>query len=413
MNYAGFRLIPCMTVCGLLYNGTAIKMASAYHIYCHKTICLSAYFFKWAFQVVSEVSELKIIRNLQRENNLNVAEIGKKNSLYLQELGGSCEVTAAWDGAAANNSGKPPAKVAILLCTMHGQEFLDEQLVSIEQQSHPNWVVHASDDGSLDDTHAILERFLTRTGNEKVSIHSGPAQGFARNFLFLTCGAEKCADYYAYADQDDIWENDKLSRAVQYLESIPADTPALYCSRTLLVNRDGHPIGLSPLFTRPPSFCNALVQNIGGGNTMVFNEAARTLLKKVGNGTPVVSHDWWAYMVVTGCGGRVFYDPRPTVRYRQHGNNLIGANTEWCARLSRIKWLLKNRFKNWGDINTRALQKIYADLTPENRKIFDLFCKARTRPLLPRLAGLKHAGIYRQTLPGNISLIAAALLNKL
>lgn len=412
MNYGGFRLIPCMTVCSPQYNGIVVKMAAAYQIHYHKTICLSAYFSKWVFHVIFKP---KIIGNLQREHKLNVAEIGKKNSLYLQQSSGSCEATATWagTGTAVNNSGKPPSKVAVLLCTMHGQEFLDEQLVSIEQQSHANWVVHASDDGSLDDTHAILERFLTRAGNEKVSIHSGPAQGFARNFLFLTCEAEKCADYYAYADQDDIWESDKLSRAVECLASIPADTPALYCSRTLLVNRDGHPIGLSPLFTRPPSFCNALVQNIGGGNTMVFNEAARNLLKKIGNDTPVVSHDWWAYMVVTGCGGRVFYDSRPTVRYRQHGNNLIGANTDWGARLSRIKWLLRNRFKDWGDINTKALQKIYADLTPENRKIFDLFCKARTRPLLPRLVGLKHAGIYRQTLPGNISLIAAALLNKL
>lgn len=388
-------------------------MAAAYQIYCRKTICLSAYFIKWAFQVVSEVFELKIIRNLQRENKLNIAEIGKKSSFYLRESGGPYEATAAWDVAAANNSGKPSAKVAVLLCTMHGQEFLDEQLASIEQQSHPDWVLYASDDGSLDDTHVILERFLARAGNEKVSIHSGPAQGYAKNFLFLTCGAGKCADYYAYADQDDIWESDKLSRAVGWLESVPADTPALYCSRTRLINRDGHPIGLSPLFARHPSFCNALVQNIGGGNTMVFNEAARILLKKAGGGTPVVSHDWWAYMVVTGCGGRVCYDPCPTVRYRQHENNLIGANTEWCARLSRIKLLLRNRFRVWNDINTSALQKIYADLTPENRKIFDLFCEARTRPLLPRLLGLKRAGIYRQTLPGNASLIAAALLNKL
>lgn len=82
MNYAGFRLIPCMTVCSLLCNGIIIKMVFAYHINGHKTICLSAYFFKWAFQVVSEVSELKIIRNLQRENNLNVAEMGKKFSLF-------------------------------------------------------------------------------------------------------------------------------------------------------------------------------------------------------------------------------------------------------------------------------------------------------------------------------------------
>lgn len=301
----------------------------------------------------------------------------------------------------------------MLLCTMHGQEFLDEQLASIERQSYSNWMVYVSDDGSEDGTHAVLKRFLEKMGNERVIIRSGPAQGFARNFLFLTGEAEKCADYYAYADQDDIWEDDKLSRALQWLQNIPPEVPALYCSRTCLVNKDGRPIGFSPLFSTPPSFANALVQNIGGGNTMVFNEAARALLKKIGDDIQVVAHDWWAYMVVTGCGGRVMYDPYSTVRYRQHGNNLIGSNINWLARLRRIKLLLDNRFKYWNDINIRALRQIHADLTPESRNILDLFCDARRRSLLPRLLGLKRAGVYRQTLPGNLSLIAAALLNKL
>ncbi len=326
---------------------------------------------------------------------------------------GSCDVNASNDqnGRSSISEEKSP-KVAVLLCTMHGQEFLEEQLASIERQNYSNWVIYASDDGSKDGTHAVLERFLERLGREKVIVHSGPARGFARNFLFLT-GEAECADYYAYADQDDIWEADKLTRALLWLESVPGDIPALYCSRTCLVDREGRPIGLSPLFSELPGFANALVQNIGGGNTMVFNEAARTLLKKIGDDIPVVAHDWWAYMVVTGCGGRVFYDPCPTVRYRQHGNNLIGSCVSWTARLGRLKLLLNNRFKLWNDINTKALQQIRGDLTPENRRILDLFCEARTSPFWPRLIGLKRTGIYRQTLAGNISLMAAILLNKL
>lgn len=306
-----------------------------------------------------------------------------------------------------------PAKVAILQCTMHGQHFLAEQLDSIAAQTYPHWKTCVSDDGSADDTLSILDQYRAKWGDDRILVRSGPAEGFAANFLSLTCRADIQAAYYAYADQDDIWEADKLSRAIAWLESVPAGIPALYCSRTRLVDGEGREIGFSPLYSRPPSFANALVQCIGGGNTMVFNEAARDLLRQVGEDVNVVTHDWWAYLAVTGCGGHVFYDPYPTVRYRQHGNNLVGSNAGWFARLLRIRMLLKGRFRGWIDLNTQALQCIHLRLTPENRRIFDEFCAARKRSLLPRLIGFKRSGIYRQTLLGNLSLIAAALLNKL
>jgi len=306
-----------------------------------------------------------------------------------------------------------PAKVAILQCTMHGQHFLAAQLDSIAAQIYPHWKACVSDDGSADDTLAILDQYREKWGDGRIQIRSGPAAGFAANFLSLTCRTDIRADYYAYADQDDIWEADKLSRAIAWLENIPAETPALYCSRTRLVDEHGREIGLSPLYAKPPSFANALVQCIGGGNTMVFNEAARDLLRHAGEDVSVVTHDWWAYMVVSGCGGQVFCDPYPSVRYRQHGSNLVGSNANGFARLLRIGLLLKGRFRGWNDLNTQALQRIRSRLTPENRGVLDEFCAARKRSLLPRLIGLKRTGIYRQTLLGNLALLAAALLNKL
>jgi len=232
-------------------------------------------------------------------------------------------------------------KVAILLATYQGQKYLAEQLDSFAAQTHHNWEVWASDDGSQDDTHAILEQYEKHWPFGRLSIHNGPEEGFAANFLSLTCKANIAADYYAYADQDDVWEDDKLARAVRWLQTVPAHIPALYCGRTLLVDKHNKEIGVSPLFTKPPSFANALMQNIGGGNTMVFNNAARALLQEAGEHIPVVTHDWWAYMLVSGCGGRVFYDAKPTLRYRQHENNLVGMNASWPARLTRIRvlWL--------------------------------------------------------------------------
>lgn len=304
-------------------------------------------------------------------------------------------------------------KVAILLCTYHGQRYLAEQLDSFAAQTHSNWEVWASDDGSEDDTHVILEAYRQKWPTGRLSIHSGPREGFAANFLSLTCKATIEADYYAYSDQDDVWDSDKLDRAVRWLQTIPENIPALYCSRTRLVDAENNEIGLSPLFSKSPSFANALMQNIGGGNTMVFNNSARALLRETEGNTPIVSHDWWAYMVVAGCGGKVFYDAKPTLRYRLHTTNLVGANFSWPARLKRLRMLWQGRFRNWSDSNIAALRKLESKLAPENRVILERFAKARQMSFFFRLINLKRSGIHRQTFLGNLGLVAAAIFRKL
>jgi glycosyltransferase involved in cell wall biosynthesis len=304
-------------------------------------------------------------------------------------------------------------EVAVLLCTMQAQHFLAEQLNSIATQSHASWSIWASDDGSDDHTHAILEYYQSHWGEDRISIHAGPAEGSTANFLSLSCRADIDADYFAYADQDDIWESDKLERAVEWLRSVPPEVPALYGSRTLLVDARNQHIGYSPLFERTPSFRNALVQSIAGGNTMVFNKAARDLLRRAGENVTAVTHDWWAYMLVTGCGGQVHYDPYPTVRYRQHGNNQFGSNVSLRAHLERAHALLRGRFRGWVDANVNALQGVRHMMTPENQQVLDEFVSARQHWLGARLVGLRRTGIFRQTRLGNLGLITAALINRL
>ena len=303
--------------------------------------------------------------------------------------------------------------VAILLCTYRGQQYLVDQLESFASQTMTNWHVFASDDGSQDDTLQILARYQKQWGVSKLSLLSGPAKGFSANFLSLVCCTDIHADLYAYSDQDDIWEPHKLQTAVNWLQSVPADVPALYCSRTQLVDADNNHIGLSPLFSRPPCFANALMQNIGGGNTMVFNHAARLLLQMAGNNFDVVTHDWWTYLVVTACGGQVRYDPCTTVRYRQHGANMVGMNSSWIARLARARLMARGRFIHWSNQNIDALTRLENRITPENSEILELFTQSRQHRLLPRLRGLKRTGIYRQSWLSNLGLIVAVIFRKI
>ncbi|HUH59480.1 MAG TPA: glycosyltransferase family 2 protein [Candidimonas sp.] len=312
---------------------------------------------------------------------------------------------------------RPPPHVAILLCTYQGEEFLAEQLDSFAAQTHVNWRVWASDAGSNDDTYAILRSYQKQWGEDKLILMRGPSGGPTQNFMSLVHNSRIEADYYAFSDQDDIWEADKLQRAIAQLERHVdpnhQDNPALYCSRTRYVDADNLDMGLSQCFRKPPGFANALMQNIAGGNTMVFNHSACRLLRSVHPDTDIVIHDWWVYLAVTACGGMVIYDPYPSLRYRQHSGNLIGMNANWAARRSRIRQLFEGRFHRWSDQNITALRQLKDRMTEENRKVLDLYDRARRSGLLPRLAYLAQAGIYRQTVLGNLGVVLAAVFNKL
>ena len=130
------------------------------------------------------------------------------------------------------------AQVAILMCTKNGAAFLDEQLKSIADQTHANWSLIVSDDGSTDTTVKIIQRFADSHA-QKTVVRNGPAKGVSANFLSLATDPTIDADYFAFSDQDDLWYKDKLQRALTWLTTVPADVPALYCGRTELVSDDG------------------------------------------------------------------------------------------------------------------------------------------------------------------------------
>jgi glycosyltransferase involved in cell wall biosynthesis len=304
------------------------------------------------------------------------------------------------------------ARVAILLGSKDGAAFLSDQLRSFADQSHQNWVLVVSDDGSRDATREIVAQFAA-TRPQRVVVRDGPQRGVTANFLSLAADPAIEAEFFAFSDQDDVWHADKLSRALARLATAPAGAPALYCGRTELMTEDGRCYGFSPLFRRAPSFGNALVQSLGGANTMVFNRAAKRLVEATGVPN-VVLHDWWLYQLVSAAGGAVFYDPEPMLKYRQHSDNLIGSNQGARARLLRIRLMLGGRFRDWNETNLAALRRLPADLiTPDNRRILGLFASARSAPLVTRLADLWRSGVRRQTLLGNVGLLVAALLKRM
>lgn len=303
------------------------------------------------------------------------------------------------------------SKVVILLATRNGADYLREQLDSYRAQTYGNWELLVSDDGSTDATVAMIEAFA-KTISQRVVIMPGPQKGFWQNFVSLVRSDAIDGDLFAFSDQDDVWFAEKLAKAVQWFEGGP-EQPALYFTRTELITGDGAPIGFSPLFTRPPAFGNALVQNIGGGNTMVFNRAAHHALRATPEDAALVSHDWWAYQVVTGIGGIAHYDPWPSLKYRQHGQNLVGANIGWRARLVRLSAFAGGRVVKWNDVNLAMLRRMRTMLTSDNAVMLERYTQVRSASWPKRLWLVRQSGVYRQGLVENVGLFAGALLGRL
>lgn len=303
--------------------------------------------------------------------------------------------------------------VAIVLGYYNGQKYIAEQLDSILNQTHSSLHVFLSDDASnipfnfSDQNLDIKETKRLTIGTRAKNI------GFSNNFLLALQDIDSSFDYYAFSDQDDVWYEKKIEKALEHLSGFSDDMPALYCARTEITDADcKNTISFSPCFSKSPSFANALVQNIGGGNTMVFNKAARDLIVNTISGATVVSHDWWSYQIISGAGGCIIYDKIPCLKYRQHSSNIVGENSGWKARIFRIRTLLQGGFRKWIDINLEALIANKHLLTKQNQEVLATFIEARQSSLFQRLALFKRAGIYRQSFLGNLGLLVGILFNR-
>jgi len=323
------------------------------------------------------------------------------------------------------NSNQEPL-VLILMGTFNGERFIREQLDSIAAQTHKNWKLVISDDGSTDKTLDIAKQWAKEVGDEQVELREGPRQGFAQNFLSMACDPNLRADFYAFCDQDDIWMKEKLSVAVRAAQTHetsisasettqqtpPADSLFLYCGRTAYVKESGSVYQYSCLFRRPPSLANAIVQCLAGGNTMLFNHALKNLLERIGV-LPVASHDWWLYQVVTGALGRVHYDPNHYTLYRQSKNALVGENQSLGAQIKRLRAALTGTLKKNINQNINCWESAREYLNPTNRTLLENFKKTQSGGLIERILNIKSLGIYRQSLVQTLAFYFLFIMKKI
>lgn len=218
------------------------------------------------------------------------------------------------------------------MATYNGAAFLPAQLDSILAQDTDSWHLTVSDDGSTDATPEILEDYVRRFPDKITRVFSGRRFGNARDhFFWLMAQCE--AEYMHFADQDDVWHPEKVRVMQEALEQAEAQygaqTPLLVFTDQAVVDEDLKPMApsLMRMQQQDPEktdYRNILFQNIVTGCTSAINRSLADLAGQCGDTTQVIMHDWWLALVAARFGKLVYLDI-PTLDYRQHGDNSVGA----------------------------------------------------------------------------------------
>lgn len=268
--------------------------------------------------------------------------------------------------------------VDILMATYNGESYIAEQIESIQRQTYPNWRLLVSDDCSTDGTLDVVKRYTTEDGRIRV-VSEGVRHGGAKENFFSLMGGSTAA-FFMLCDQDDVWLSGKIEEELDTAYSIEgklgSSAPvAIYTDMQVV---DGTLNKVAPSFlaqARKRDMRGDLRQFLGisgaAGCTMLCNAALRDLV----NGTDcsaALMHDWWLCIIAASCGALVYLD-EPTILYRQHGDNEVGAETYSFWR--RLAGFGDSRKKYWRSCEqARAILNNYGHaMTEEGRSLVDAY----------------------------------------
>ena len=258
-------------------------------------------------------------------------------------------------------------RIAVLLASYNGTKYIKEQIDSILNQKKIDVTIFVSDDLSTDKTIEYLQDIYKDFKNI-VYLPSGSKFGGAgKNFFRLIRDVDFSSfDFISFVDQDDIWYEDKLIRAIKMIEDKQIDA---YSSNDLAFWEDGKEmiINKSSLQAR----YDYLFEAAGPGCTYVLKKDLAIFLQNFicdnwEDVNKVELHDWFIYAFARENNYKWHIDEKPSMRYRQHTSNQVGANDGLKAKLKRLKKV----FSSW---YREEIIKIIKVLRLENKYKFSKY----------------------------------------
>lgn len=259
-------------------------------------------------------------------------------------------------------------KVCILLSTYNGETYLREQLESLVAQKKVELNLIVRDDGSKDGTVDILNEYAKKINwldmpKELSEFHC--SEGIGSSFIHLLRYAVRTypdTNYFGFADQDDVWFEDKVIRAIQKLKNFEKEK-ALYFSKKKIVDQDLNVIRKDSL-SYHNNFCDFLSPNDAFGCTMLLTRAfAEMLLTAEVEKFPYL-HDVFICKTALCTNVKIVYDEAETMYYRQHGNNVTGDRIPRLLTLVNIKKIFRKR-RHYLSKLTEDILNYYYEWIPE------------------------------------------------
>ena len=296
-------------------------------------------------------------------------------------------------------------KATVLLAAWQGARFLPAQLQSLADQTFSDFDLLYQDDGSGDDTRHILEARARQDSRLHPGIQQGQRLGPVKNFFSLMQQAAD-SDYVFLCDQDDLWEPRKMETLLRAArESACADKPLLVHSDASLIDDRGNPLsesffrrqGWDP---RAVGLNRLLVQNNVTGCTLMMNRPLVRLIISYGRPERMFMHDWFCALTAASFGHILFVN-EPLVRYRQHGDNVLGASRRSLMR--RGMEALRGREESRARITltyttARAFLDAFGDALPSPaRETVDRYLATESMPRLQRIRAVRAGGYLMQS----------------
>ena len=246
--------------------------------------------------------------------------------------------------------------VEILMSTYNGEKYLEEQLDSLFKQTYSKIKVLIRDDGSKDNTVEIIKRYIK---DYNIKLIEGKNIGVIASYFELIKKSDSNCNYFVFCDQDDYWETPKVEKAIEKIKEKESkeEVGVAYCSNLKLVDKNLKFIKYQYKKNLKPSFENAIVENIITGCTLVINKKLRDkVLKDIDkiNVNNILMHDWYIY-IVASIVGEVIYDKESYIKYRQHGNNVVGMEVTLLGKFKKHI----NNFKKYKGHRKRQTLEIF------------------------------------------------------
>lgn len=266
--------------------------------------------------------------------------------------------------------------VLVLMSTYNGEKYLREQLDSIFKQIDVDVRVLVRDDGSRDSTVKILEEYHQ---NKNLEYIKGENINWMHSFWFLVNMANDC-DFYAFSDQDDIWDNDKLKKAVAKLEKL-GNIPAIYCANQRIVDKNMRMLSYTEDKVDITNFTHLellIHGNVFRGCTEVWNHSLQQyiLLKNIRDIDE--PHDSFIMQIALAVG-KVTKDNTEVMSYRQHELNAVGSKTGLQLCVDKIKkYSMEICGISKGKLYSSRCKKIYSivknDISEERKRYYEKVC---------------------------------------